>query len=158
MYRTIVARRTRHVFDALNRADPGVLLAGLGRHPTHVMDGQHCLAGARHRPESIEEWYARLFRLFPDLRFDVDAVIVAGPPWRTVVAVQWRDNALAGSYSNRGVNIIRLRWGRVESVDIYCDTARMALTLDDLARRGTADAGAAPITDTPATGHENRHG
>jgi len=152
MYRTIVARRTRRVFDALNRADAGVLVAGLARQPQHVMDGAHCLAGARHRQESIEQWYARLFRLLPDLRFDVDAVVVAGPPWRTVVAVQWRDHALSGRYSNRGVNIIRLRWGRVESVDIYCDTELMARTLDDLARRGTAEAAAAPITDTPVTG------
>ena len=149
MYRTIVARRTRSVFDALDRADPGVLLAGLGPQPEHAMAGQHALAGERHRLESIEQWYLRLFRLLPDLRFDVDAVLVAGPPWRTVVAVQWRDHALGGRYSNRGVNIIRLRWGRVESVDIYCDTELMARALDDLARSGTAEAAAAPITDEP---------
>jgi ketosteroid isomerase-like protein len=152
MYRTIVARRTRHVFDALNRADADPLLAGFGPHPRHVMDGEHCLAGERHRRESIEQWYGRLFHLLPDLRFDVDAVLVAGPPWRTVVAVQWRDHALGGRYRNRGVNVIRLRWGKVESVDIYCDTELMARTLHDLARRGTAEAAAAPITDAPVRG------
>jgi ketosteroid isomerase-like protein len=149
MYRTIVARKTRRVFDGLNHADPTLLVGGLGRRPRHVMDGDHSLAGERYRRESIEQWYLRLFRLLPDLRFDVDDAVVAGPPWRTTVVVQWRDHALAGRYNNRGVNVIRLRWGRVDSVEILCDTQLLARTLDDLAREGLVEAGAAPITDTP---------
>lgn len=149
MYKTIVARRTRSTFAALNGGDSGPLLAGLAAPAYHVMHGSHPLGGERTTRAAIEQWYARLFRLLPDLHFDVRSVLVAGPPWRTTVTVEWRDRALGGRYENQGVNVVRLAWGKVKSIEIHCDTQDLARSCADIARQGTEEAAAAPITDGP---------
>jgi ketosteroid isomerase-like protein len=118
--------------------DPGAL---------HAMNGDHALAGVRSRPESIRAWYERLFRLLPDVRFDVDAIAVSGPPWRTTVVVQWRDRALGGTYGNQGVNVVDLRWGRIQAIRIHCDSQRLAAQLAGLAADGVSEAADAPLTD-----------
>ena len=148
MYKTIVTRKSAAVFAALNRGDAGPLIEGLDRDIEHVMFGTHALSGERHQHHSVVSWYERLFRLLPDLHFDIDSVTVMGPPWRTTVAVQWRERSLGGSYVNQGVNLIKLRWGRVQVIRIYCDTQHLAQMLDRLAGDGIAEASAAPILDT----------
>jgi ketosteroid isomerase-like protein len=147
VYRTIVTRKTRRVFDALNSGDTGPLLAGLDTPTEHVMWGDHALSGVRSNSESIERWYQRLFRLLPDLRFDIDTIAVKGPPWRTTVFVEWRDSALAGTYGNRGINVVELRYGRVRAIRIHCDTQHLARAVGELALQGKEEAAAAPIVD-----------
>jgi ketosteroid isomerase-like protein len=147
MYHSIVARRTAKVFAALNRHDAAPLLDGMDPHAVHVMNGEHALAGARCRHESVSAWYQRLFRLLPDLTFDVDAIAVTGWPWSTTVFVQWRDRALDGSYTNQGVNVVTLRWGKVHSIRIHCDSQRMAVALAQRALAGVSEGAAAAITD-----------
>jgi ketosteroid isomerase-like protein len=149
MYKTIVARRTRAVFDALNRGDAGPLLDGLSDPAQHVMYGDHALSGSRSTLPAIREWYARLLRVLPDLRFDVGSVLVSGPPWRTTVVAQWSDRALDGRYENTGVNVIGIRWGKVHSIAIHCDSQRLGEALLELERQGVAEAGAEPVTDPP---------
>lgn len=150
MYKTIVSRKSAGVFAALNRQDAGPLLAGLGEPVHHVMYGQHALGGERHTRETVARWYERLFRLLPDLRFDLGSTLVSGPPWRTTVAVEWQDQALGGTYRNRGVNVIELRWGRVQAIRIHCDTQQIATALTAQAEHGVAEAAAAPLVDEPA--------
>jgi ketosteroid isomerase-like protein len=140
------------VFEALNRGDAGPLLAGLGTPVRHAMSGEHALGGVRSDPGSIARWYERLFRLLPDLRFDVATIAVTGPPSRTKVFVDWRDRALDGRYENRGVNVIELRWGRVHAIDIHCDTQQLADALRELAGQGNEEARAVPITDGAPAG------
>ncbi|HET7477250.1 MAG TPA: nuclear transport factor 2 family protein [Dermatophilaceae bacterium] len=147
MYHAIVARRTAAVFSALNGKDAGPLLRGMRPDAVHAMNGDHALGGARCRPETVRAWYDRLFQLFPDLRFTVDAINVTGWPWRTTVVVQWRDQALAGGYANQGVNVVDLAWGRIRGIRIHCDTARLATALAGQAERGVAGAAAEQLTD-----------
>lgn len=147
MYKTIVARRTRRVFEALNRGDARPLLDGLADPAHHEMTGEHALGGSRNTVPAIAEWYARLLRLLPDLRFDVTAVRVSGAPWATTVVVDWTDSARGGRYSNAGVNTIGLRWGKVRSIAIDCDADRLAGVLRELAEEGVAEAAAPPVTD-----------
>lgn len=147
MYHTIVARRTSRIFDALNRGDLGPLLDGIAPGALHVMNGEHALSGARQHADSIRSWYDRLLRLLPGLRFSVDSIIASGPPWDTTVLVQWRDSALDGTYANRGVNVVELRWGRIRAIRIHCDSQLLSDRLAQLADAGVAEAAQAPIVD-----------
>lgn len=147
MYKTIVAARTRRVFHELNAGRSDELIKGLAPGCEHVMHGRHALSGARHSVESIHQWYDRLFRLLPQVEFELGSIVVRGMPWRTIVAAEWQDRAdlTIGRYQNAGVNVIELRWGRVTKIHVHCDTQRIAEVCSLLAEKGIAEAEQAPI-------------
>jgi len=150
IYRFIVERKLRRAFDALNRGDHAPILAAFGPRAEHVFFGDHALAGARHRMQSIGPWYARLKRVLPDLRFDIESIAVRGMPWNTVAMVEWRDHFSlkdGRQGGNQGVHALRLQWGKVTSLRVYCDTQVLADVLREQHALSIADAGMAPIVD-----------
>ena len=73
--------------------------------------------------------YRRIFQLFPDLAFEVKDILVGGWPNNTRVCVKWACRATGKDgmpYTNQGVHIFYLRWGKVTGLDIYCDTQSIA--------------------------------
>ena len=94
MYHAIVRRRIVALFDAINRGDAGPVLAGFAPGAEHAMIGTHALSGRRVSPRAVADWYARLFRLLPDIRFDLRRIEVSGPPWATIATVEWRETCL----------------------------------------------------------------
>ena len=46
------------------------------------------------------------------------------------------------------MHALRLKWGKVVSLRVYCDTQVLASVLDELRSQGVADAGLPPIIDT----------
>jgi ketosteroid isomerase-like protein len=150
IYRYIVERKLRRAFEALNRGDHAPILASFAPTVEHVFFGDHALGGSRHDMTTIEPWYARLKTVLPDLQFDIESVVVRGMPWNTVALVEWRDRfslrdgTRAG---NQGVHALRLKWGKVSSLRIYCDTQVLADVLRRQHRHGIPDAGMAPIVD-----------
>jgi ketosteroid isomerase-like protein len=159
LYRRIVEMKLRQGFEALNRGDYDQVMALFASRFEHTFFGDHALAGARHRHSSIVPWYARLKQVFPDLRFEVQSVAVRGWPWNTVALVEWRDqfslrDGTRGA--NQGVHVMRLKWGKVVSPRVYCDTQVVAAALLTQHRHGVEEAGLAPITDATvarATAH-----
>ncbi len=150
IYRSIVERQLRHAFKALNQGDHAPVLAAFGAPVEHVFFGDHALGGVRHAMSSIVPWYARLKTVFPDLHFDIESLAVKGMPWNTVAMVEWRDRLTlrdGTSRSNQGVHVLRLRWGKVVSLRVYCDTQVLASVLGELELQGIADAGLPPIED-----------
>jgi ketosteroid isomerase-like protein len=150
LYRYIVERRLRHAFAALNRGDYGPILKSFGTPLEHTFHGSHALGGSRHTMASVARWYERLRAIFPDLHFDLDSVVVRGWPWHTVAVCEWRDQfGLPDGQrrGNQGVHVLRLRWGRVVSLRIHCDTQRLVAALDALAAQGVEAAEMAPIAD-----------
>jgi ketosteroid isomerase-like protein len=153
IYRQIVERKLRRGFDALNRGDHSQVMSLFAARFEHVFFGDHALGGARHRHMSIVPWYARLKLLFPDLRFEVQSVAVRGLPWDTVAMVEWRDHFTlrdGAEVGNQGVHVLRLKWGEVVSLRIYCDTQVVAAALQALHLQGVQEAACAPITDDSA--------
>jgi len=142
------ARQVRGTFRQLSAGD---YATSVGRMPpalVHVFPGDHALGGERHTPEQLRRWFARLYTIFPDLRFDVRRVVVRGWPWDTTVAVEWADRATPPDgipYANVGTHFIRLRRGQVVSLHAYCDSQRVAAVCDRLAAGGLAAAAAPPI-------------
>jgi hypothetical protein len=150
MYHAIVARRLRAAFAAINAGRFDGIVEAFAPEHRHAMTGRHALAGERRSLASTARWYARLHRLLPGLGFDIHAIAVRGFPWRTVALVTWDDHfrlpdgALG---TNRGVHEFELRWGRVTSLTVHCDTQRLATYLDRIAAAGIAEATAPPISD-----------
>lgn len=152
MYHLIVRSKLRRAFAAINRGDYSAVVGQFAPRHRHVMYGHHALAGERHTHASTAQWYDRLQRLLPGLRFDVKDIAVTGWPWRTVATVTWSDHfylpdGTAGT--NAGVHEFELRWGRVHALAVHCDTARLAAYCQRMARCGLAEAAAPPITDLP---------
>ncbi len=149
MYHAIVRHKLRKAFAAINAGDYSGIVAQFAAQHRHAMYGRHALAGERRDLESTTRWYERLKRLLPDLRFEVDAVVVGGWPWDTHAAVSWRDrftlpNGEQGS--NQGVHVFRLAWGKVRSLEVHCDTARLEAYCRRMGELGLNEALAAPIT------------
>ncbi len=150
MYQFVVKQKLRRAFADINAGRYDRIVPQFAAEHRHAMYGQHALAGERKTIASTTEWYARLQRLLPDLRFDVHAVAVTGWPWNTVATVTWNDRFTLpdGSHgSNQGVHVFCLAWGRVTSLAVHCDTAKFEGYCRRMAESGLEEASAAPIND-----------
>src|SRR5687767_1062356 len=130
MYHRFVRKQLLHTFERLNARDYDAVMAVFDpAHVEHSFPGQHALGGTRRTMEACRRWYARLARVLPVLRFDVRQVTVAGWPWDTRAAVEWSDEGRTADgepFRNQGVHLVRIRWGRVTSLTVFCDTATLA--------------------------------
>ena len=150
MYHAIVRHQLRRAFAAINAGRFDEVVAQFAPIHRHVMYGRHPLAGDRRTLASTTRWYERLQRLLPDLAFDVHAIAVTGAPWRTFATVTWVDRFTLPDGSqgtNHGVHELELRWGRVHSLVVHCDTERLQRYCERIAECGVEEARAAPITD-----------
>jgi ketosteroid isomerase-like protein len=148
VYRTIVKRKARGIFDALSRGDVEAVVADLAEDVDHVFPGNNALGGERHSQAAFEEWLRRLYRLIPEIEFEVLDVAVRGWPWDTAVAVEWIDRGRAADgtpYVNQGAHWIRLRWGKAVEVHGHLDTEKLTRLLDEMAAAGIDEAAAAPV-------------
>jgi len=149
MYHAYVRWRVRRLFDAVNRGDAQPVLRLFARSFEHSFLGHHALSGSRTSLAATRDWYQRLYRLLPDIRFELRRIWVSGGPWNTIVVVEW-DESNSGTdgveTTNRGIHALRLRWGAATQLIICPDTQPLVTTLDRLARAGNAEAHAMPIT------------
>jgi ketosteroid isomerase-like protein len=150
MYHALVRRRVRGLFDAVSHGNAEPVLEGFAPEFEHCFLGNTALGGTRRTLPAARRWYERLYRLLPDIRFDVRRIRVSGGPWNTLVLIEW-DEANSGAdgvrTNNRGVHMARLEWGRMTQLVICPDTVGLKATLDRLSLAGVAEAGAPPITD-----------
>ena len=148
MYHAIVRRRIRRLFDAVNRGDAEPVLQMFAGRFEHSFLGEHALGGSRRTLAATRQWYERLYRLLPDIHFDLRNITVSGGPWNTIVVVEW-DETNSGTDNvrtyNRGIHVVHLRWGRATQLIICPDTIGLKAALDRLSASGNAEAAAGPI-------------
>jgi ketosteroid isomerase-like protein len=150
MYHAIVRQQVGKLFNALNRGDIDYAIAGLAPRFEHIFPGDHTLGGVRHTPQAIRNWFERLTRVLPKLRFEIKYMAVSGWPWHTTVVVEWRDYATLAdgtSYVNDGAHAIQLHWGKVVVLHAYLDTAILIDAMQVMAKAGVAEALAPRIED-----------
>ena len=148
MYHAIVKRMTIRNFERVNAKDHDALLRDCAPDIHHRFGGDHALGGERHDREALRRWFARLGRLAPELRLTVRDVWVKGLPHDTTIIVRWvaTQTLPDGSpYENRGVHVIRMRWGKVVDIDANEDSQVVAASMKVLAAHGHAEAMAPPI-------------
>lgn len=150
MYHAYVRARVRRLFRAVNDGDAEPVLRLFAGRFEHYFPGEHALGGRRTTLATTRFWYARLYRLMPDIQFDLRDIWVGGGPWNTLVVIEWGE-ANSGTdrvrTTNRGVHVMQLKWGRATRLQIWPDTVPLKATLDRLAAAGNAEAHAPPITD-----------
>jgi ketosteroid isomerase-like protein len=148
MYHAFVAGRIRASFDAINCGDAEPVLGLFASRFEHTFLGEHALGGTRTHLQTTREWYGRLYRLLPDIRFELRCIDMSGGPWNTIVVADWieTNSGTDGVRThNRGFHIVHLRWGRATRLVICPDTVGLKATLDRLAAAGNGEAHAAPI-------------
>lgn len=149
MYHAIVKRIARKNFLRVNEKNFDALLKDCAPNIHHRFGGTHALGGERHDREAFARWCARLGRLGKHLTLTVDDIWVAGWPSDTTIIVRWSaTDALpdGSAYANRGVHIIKMRWGKVVDIDAHEDSQAVAKNLDHQATLGIEEAGAPAIT------------
>jgi ketosteroid isomerase-like protein len=149
MYQPLVRRRVRAVFDAIGRRDLEAVLGGLAHDVHHRFAGDHPLGGERHDLAGVERWFQRLYRLFPELTFDVHRVAVSGWPHDLTVVVEWTalvTPAAGERYLNHGAHVLRLQRGKVTHLHAYEDSQAVVAACRVMAASGIEEASAPPIT------------
>ena len=150
MYHYVVRRKLERSFRDINAGRYGAIVAQFAPHHSHTMFGCHALGGQRRTLASTRAWYARLQRLLPDLRFTIQSIAVSGWPWDTRALVSWTDSFTLPDGSpggNQGVHELRLVWGKVVSLEVHCDTAKLEGYCARMNELGLEEAAAAPISD-----------
>ena len=150
MYHAIVRRRVEELFGDVNRGNAEPVLRLFARRFEHSFPGDHALGGSRTTLSATRRWYERLYRLLPDIRFELLRIRVSGNPWNTLVVAEWRETNSGTdgvrTYNN-GIHVLHLRWGRATQLIICPDTVGLTATLDRLALAGHAEAHAAANVD-----------
>ena len=142
MYKASIRALLRHSIDKLNRGDYALMLkmaspdfelafpgdnswstmfrpqqTGRGRHVTH---------------RGIDEATAFADRFVAEgIQFEIEDILVNGPPWNTRIALRVHDfipgeDQSSDVYNNRAVLFLELRWGRLIRWEDYEDTERVA--------------------------------
>jgi ketosteroid isomerase-like protein len=141
MYKATVRALVRRGLDRINEGDAGFLLRMASPEAEIVFPGDNSWA-AMYRPvrrgrhphpthRGIEECRGFADRFVQEgIRFEVEDILVNGPPWNTRVAVR-ANNRQTGPdgtdrYNNRLVAFLELRWGRLVRWEDYEDTQRVA--------------------------------
>jgi ketosteroid isomerase-like protein len=150
MYYAIVRRRIRSLFAAVNSGNAAPVLGAFAPRFEHFFLGNHALGGSRKTLAATRAWYERLYRLMPDIHFEVREIKVGGPPWNTLVVIDW-DETNSGTDGvtthNWGIHVVKLVWGRMAFLGIYPDTTGLVETLARIARAGIQEASAEAIID-----------
>ena len=78
--------------------------------------------------DEIRAFLERFLRV--GLQGELREVFVSGPPWDTTACVRFDDQATAPDgtrvYENRAVIVLRARWGKILSEEVFEDTEKVA--------------------------------
>ena len=145
MYKLIVRQIVRRAFARLSAGDYEAVVKQFGPRSRFVFAGDHALGGERCGQVAAREWFREMLRLFPGIRIEPQTILVNGWPWSTVIATRLMISAtLPGgrAYRNEGMQLLRLRWGRVVEDLIYEDTLKLDAELKRMQLAGAEPVGA----------------
>ena len=142
MYKATIRALLRHSVKRLNAGDfslmlkmasPDFELAFPGVHSWSTMFRPQVLSRERHVTHlGIDEAVAFAERFVAEgIQFEIEDILVNGPPWNTRIAVRVRDfipSSTGGEdvYANRAILFQEIRWGRLVRWETYEDTQRVA--------------------------------
>ena len=148
MYHAIMRSKIREVFDQLNKGNYEPILVSLAPKFEHWFIGEHVLSGLRTSLPVTRKWYERLYRIFPNIHFDLKNIVVQGMPWNTTALVEWNDSytLLNGEKrANLGAHVIHFKWAKADSIRIYCDTKLLLENLAIQKQGGIAEVDLPPL-------------
>lgn len=147
MYRWFVKRTIRGVFAANSRSDWSVALGKFADDVHFRFPGYNELSIDLHDKQEAGLWFERLRALFPDMRFDVQQIVVSGWPWKTTACTRYVVNyALPDGekVANPGMQYLRIEWGKVKADHLYLDSQIVQRSIERV-REARAHAGAGEV-------------
>lgn len=142
MYKASIRALLRHSVKQLNAGDyslllrmaaPDVELSFPGEHSWSTMFRPHVLGRDRHvTHRGVDEAAAFAERFVAHgIQFEIEDILVNGPPWNTRIAVRVKDyvpgpRGAPDVYNNRALLFQEVRWGRIVRWETYEDTQRIA--------------------------------
>jgi len=81
MYGFIVRRLVRRSFRRLSAGDYETVLKQFSPDIVFCFSGEHALGGELRGVEPTRRWFQRIYRLFPGIGFEPQAVVVNGWSW-----------------------------------------------------------------------------
>jgi len=148
IYHALVKRIAKKNFERVNQRDFSSLLNDCVPNGHHRFGGTHALGGERHDREALGRWLKRLERLGPAMKLTVRDVWVKGLPHDTTIIVRWTNTDTlpnGAPYSNHGVHVVKMRWGKIVEIDANEDSQTVAEALKIQAAHGNEEASASPI-------------
>lgn len=148
MYHRIIRQIARKTFQMVNEHRYKDVVQGMSSSVQHRFAGNHALGGLRNDQAAVKEWLERLGRIMPNLKLSITNMIVDGWPHNTTVVLQWEAVATlknGSPYHNRGVHVIKIKWGKAVSLDVYEDSETVAKGLEQQFNSGITEAKAPQI-------------
>jgi ketosteroid isomerase-like protein len=150
MFAQIVKTQLHKGFQQISTQQYDVLLQGFAPDVVFTFAGHHALGADVRGKEAVRGWFERVHRLFPDLHIEAKEIFVAGTPFDTRVTARFHVHASLKDgtvYDNDGVQILRLRLGKVVEDHLLEDTLVLRDALDRLIKLGNTEAAATPLRD-----------
>jgi ketosteroid isomerase-like protein len=144
----MVRKLVRQGFRRLSSGEYEFVLKSFAPDVTFCFLGTHALGGEQRGVPAVREYFKRVYRLFPGIQIEPQAIMVQGWPWDTIVTTRFVVHApLPGGhmYRNEGMQFMRLRWGHAVEDYLYEDTHKLIEALQYLAQQGVEEALAAPL-------------
>lgn len=137
MRRLIAKVIVRWTYAGLRQGNSNRARALFNRHGRFVFAGAHSWSADTTDGVARSAWFERFAALRPQVH--ARDVLVAGPLWSMKIAVLF-DDAVQGAagdviYSNRGMQYLVTRWGRVIHDEVHLDTQKVAQLDEELAEQ-----------------------
>jgi ketosteroid isomerase-like protein len=113
----------RHGYQQAVGGQPQLLMTLASDDIEFLFPGQNSFAGVRRGKEPLMAWMRRFASLRP--AFHIHDVVVSGPPWNMRIGVRFSDE-IGEDYHNEGMEYLRVRRGRLQQVQVFCDTERIS--------------------------------
>ena len=123
MYRWMVGHAIRYVYRSALSGQDRVLMLAAAEDVRFRFPGASSFGADLVGREALRNWLVRFRDLNP--RFEIPDVVVSGPPWNMTVAARIAD-AIGSDYQNEGVEWLRIKWGKVRSIEVFIDTERLS--------------------------------
>jgi ketosteroid isomerase-like protein len=128
MYSMIVRRIVRATFAKMSAGDHMAAARMFTDDGCFRFPGSHELGGDYRGKADVQGWFERAWSMF-DFDFQVLDVVVSGTPWNTRVGTRFNVVVTAHDgtrFANRGMQYVRLAWGKIVEDEIYEDTETVA--------------------------------
>ena len=150
MYQWIAKQKIRAGFDNINACNFDAVVENFAPNIHFTFAGHHAIGADLNKRESVRNWFDRLHELFPDLHLNITRISVAGLPWDMRATTEFDVHATLPNgepYHNRGVQVVRILFGKVIEDYIIEDTLRLSQALGVIRESGNALAGNDPLID-----------
>ncbi len=148
MYQIIFKQQVAKGFQNISHANFDAVLKLFAPDIHFTFVGHHSIGGDWQDRNIVKQWFDRVHRLFPDLQLIPLHIHVSGWPWDVTAITQFEVKATLPDgrlYRNQGVQILRIRLGKIVADYLIEDTQLLLAALDQIAQSGNAEAHAARL-------------